>query len=167
MRRLAFSVLPLCLLLLLLLPAAAQAAPKPTFDQAMDQLIAQGYPQAADAHIAAMGTNPVLGFRWAGSWADDQSARYIAAKLRAAGLKNVHLERVPVDVFNFLSADVKVGNRTMIASSFGGIKPTTSKGVTAKVVYAHSGTKQDFDALQAAGVSVKGKLALIDADFST
>jgi hypothetical protein len=150
-----------------LLPSVAQAASQATFEQAIDQLIAQGYPQAADAHIAAMGTNPVLGFRWAGSWADDQSARYIAAELRAAGLKNVHLEPVPVDVFNFLWADVKVGGRSMIASSFGGIRPTTSKGVTAQVVYAHSGTKQDFDALQAAGVSVKGKLVLIDADFNS
>ena len=62
MRRLSFLLFSLSLLLVLLLPAAAQASAKPTFDQAIDQLIAQGYPQAADAHIAAMGTNPGSAF---------------------------------------------------------------------------------------------------------
>ena len=36
-----------------------------------------------------------------------------------------------------------------------------------QVVYAHDGTAQDFDALQAAGVDVKGKLVLLDADLWT
>ena len=96
MRRLALFVLPLCLLLLLLLPVAAQAAPKPTFDQAIDQLYAQGYPQAIDNHLFTMpGTNPQLGFSWAGTWADNAKAAYLADQMRAIGLQNVHLEPVP------------------------------------------------------------------------
>ena len=113
-----------------------------------------------------MGTNPVLGFRWAGTWSDDQAARYLAQEARKAGLKNVHLEPVPVDEFNFIWADVKVGDRQMIASSFAGIRPTSKRGLSGQVVYAKSGTRQDFDALKASGVSVKGKLVLIDADFT-
>jgi Peptidase family M28 len=168
MKRLCLLIVSLVLVLLLIPSLAlAKPAPPPTFDQAIDQLFAQGYPQNIDAKIAAMGTNPVLGFRWAGSRADNQAANYIAAQLRAAGLTNVHLEAVPTDVFNFLSASVTAGSRTMVASSFAGIRPTPPKGVTAQVVYAHSGTKQDFDALQAAGVSVAGKLVIIDADFNS
>ena len=162
MRRVAFFVLPLCLLLLLLAPAAAQAAPKRTFDQAIDRLIARGYPQSVDAHIAAMGTNPMLGFRWAGSTADNQSARYIAAQLRAAGLKNVHLEPVPVDVFDFRWADVKVGGRTMTASTAAGIPPTPRAGLSGRVVYVHDGTAADY-----AGLNVKGKLVLVDLDLDS
>ena len=48
--------------LLLLLPVAAQAA-TPTFDQTVNQLFRQGYPQRVDHHLANMaGTNPQLGF---------------------------------------------------------------------------------------------------------
>ena len=39
--------------------------------------------------------------------------------------------------------------------------------MTAQVVYAKAGTKQDFDALEAAGVDVTGKLVIIDADFTS
>ncbi len=156
-------LVPLCLVVLLLLPAVAQA--RPSFGQALDRLFAQGYPQTVDRHIASLGTNPILGFRWAGTSADNASALYVAQKLRGAGLKNVHLERVPVDVFDFKWASVSVGTHAMIASSFAGIRPTPAKGLTAQVVYAHDGTAQDFDALAAKGVSVKGKLVLVDANF--
>ena len=153
------------LAVLLLLPAAAQA--RPSFDKAIDQLFARGYPQAVDHYLYTMpGTNRALGFRWAGTAPDNASARYLARQMRAMGLKNVHLERVPVDVFDFKWADVKVGGQTFVASTFAGIRPTPSKGLTARVVYAHDGTAQDFDALQAAGVSVKGKLVLVDSNFN-
>ena len=42
------------------------------------------------------------------------------------GLKNVHLEAVPVDVFDFKSASVRVGGQTMVASTFAGIPPTSA-----------------------------------------
>jgi hypothetical protein len=81
------------------------------------------------------------------------------------GLKNVHLEPVPVDAFDFRSASVKVGFNSMVASTFAGVRPTSASGLTAPVVYAHDGTAQDFDALATAGVSVTGKLVLLDADL--
>ena len=50
----------------LLLPASALA--KPTFDHAINQLFARGYPQAVDNHLANMpGTNPKLGFDMTGT----------------------------------------------------------------------------------------------------
>lgn len=157
-------VLAMGVLALLLLPASAQA--RPNFDQAVNKLMRQGWPQAVDAHLANMpGTNPKLGFFLTGTWSDNARARYIAAEMRAIGLKNVHLAPVPVDAFDFKSASVSVGFNTMTASTFAGIRPTSAKGLTAQVVYAHDGTAQDFDALQTAGVSVKGKIVLLDADL--
>lgn len=165
MRRLPFFVLPLCLLLLLLLPAAALAAPKPTFDKAIDQLFAQGYPQGIDTRLISMpGTNPQWGFYWAGTCADNARAVYLAKEMRAIGLTNVHLDPVPVDVFNFKSASVADGASTFVASTFAGIRPTPRKGITGQVVYAHEGTAAAFNALAAAHVRVAGKIVLLDAD---
>jgi Iap family predicted aminopeptidase len=163
MKRLLLLLVSVLVLALLLVPTAAQA--KPSFDQALDQVFAQGYPQTVDSYVASLGTNPQLGFRWAGTSADNASARYLAEQMRAVGLTNVRLEPIPVDVFEFKSASVTVGERAMTASSFAGIPPTPSQGVGAQIVYAHDGTKHDFDALQAAGISVKGKLVLIDTNF--
>ena len=166
MRRLTFLLITACLLLLLL-PAMGQAKPCRTmsFDQAIDQLFARGYPQAINRHLVVMpGTNHRLGFSWAGTWADDAKARWLAGQMRAIGLKNVHLEPVPVDVFDFKSASVTIGHRRMVASTFAGIRPTPRRGLTAQVVYAHEGRAQDFDALDAAGIDVEGKLVLVDAD---
>jgi hypothetical protein len=159
------ALLVFAVLMLLCAPAAADARSRPSFDKAIDGLIAQGWPQRVNEHLAYMpGTNPQLGFYLAGSWSDNARARYIAKQMRAMGLKNVHLEAVPIDAFNFKSASVQVGRRTMIASTFAGISPTPAKGLTASVVWAHEGTAQDFDALATAGVDVQGKLVLVDTD---
>jgi hypothetical protein len=145
MKRLLFLLIPLCLLLLLL-PATAMAST--SFNHALDQLIAQGWPQRVDEHLAYMpGTNPQLGFYFGGTWSDDARARYIADQMRRIGLKNVHLEAVPVDTFDFESASVRVGAKNMIASTFAGVPPTPRSGLTAPVVWAHAGAAQDFDAL--------------------
>jgi hypothetical protein len=152
---------------LLLLPTVAMAA-TPTFDQAVNRLFAHSYPQTIDNHLANMpGTNPQLGFFLAGTWSDNARAVYIADQMRAMGLSNVHLEPVPIDAFTFKSASVAVGHNTMIASTFAGARPTPAKGLKAQVVYAHDGTAADFEALAKAGVDVKGKLVLLDADLWT
>ena len=155
MKRPLLLVLALCLLLLLI-PSAAQAAP--SYDQAVDQLFAQGYPQAAESYLLSLGTNPALGFRWAGTSAELAASAYLAKELKAAGLKNVRFEPVPIDVFEFKSASVQVGSRSMIASTFGGVRPTPSKGLTGEVVYVGSGTAAEY-----AGLDVEGKLVLVDS----
>ena len=90
----------------------------PPWDQALDGLFAAGYPQSLDAYLAGLGTNDELGFRLAGTSADTQAATYLADQLRAIGLRSVHLEPVPVDVFEFKSASVAAAGRTMVASNF-------------------------------------------------
>ena len=149
---------------LLAMPAAAQAA-RPTFSKAIDRAVARGWPQRVDEHLAFIpGSNRQLGMYYAGTTGDNARARYIAKVARSIGLVNVHLEPVPIDVFQFKSAGVQVGDRHMNASTFAGISPTPSKGLTAPIVYAHEGTAQDFAALATAGVDVRGKLVIIDAD---
>jgi Peptidase family M28 len=167
MKRLGFFVPLVGLLVLLLLPTAALATPTTAFNKSLNKVFAQGYPQAVDRHLSAMaGTNPQLGFSLAGTRPDNLKALYLAQQLRDLGLRNVHLEAVPVDVFTFKSATVTVGGRTMVASTFAGVTPTSATGLTASIVYAHDGMAADYDALATAGVSVQGKLVLVDADLS-
>ncbi|HJW75144.1 MAG TPA: M28 family peptidase, partial [Thermoleophilia bacterium] len=148
------------LLLLLLLPATAVAAPNATakFDRAIDRLVAKGYPQALEAYFTSLGTNPDLGFRWAGTSAERAVSMKVKKTLQACGLYGVNLERVPVDVFEFESASVTVGDRVMTASAFAGIPPTAPGGIEAEVVYVGSGSAAEFDA---AG-DVSGKLVICD-----
>jgi hypothetical protein len=163
--RLFWVALSLALLVALLLPAAALAVP--SFDQAVDKLVQKGYPQKIEDDLTSFGTNPDLGFAFAGSSSDDDAARYIARELRASGFVNVRLEPVPVDEWGFTHASVAYqttdGKVVLQASTFGGVAPTPLGGITASVVYVGAGTKADFDA---AG-PVAGKIVLIDALLGT
>src|SRR5512135_509738 len=128
------------------------------FDKAVDKLVAAGFPQGLEAYFCSLGTNPELGFRWAGTTAERAVGERVAAEMRTMGLSNVRLEPVPVDVFEFEKAGLTVGGRTLTASTIAGVPPTGPAGVTAPVVYVKSGTAADFDA---AG-DVAGKIVLVD-----
>jgi Iap family predicted aminopeptidase len=151
------------LLLAALLAPACSPAGRPSFDQAVDKLFAQGYPQALEAYFCSLGTNPALGFRWAGTSAERAVGDRVAAEMRAMGLSNVRLEPVPVDVFEFEEAALTVAGRRMTASTIAGVPPTPPGGVTAPIVYVKGGTAADFDA---AG-DVSGKLVLVDLKMSS
>jgi len=128
------------------------------FDQALEKLFAQGFPQALETYFCSLGTNSDLGFRWAGTSAERAVGERVAAEMRAMGLTNVRLEPVPVDVFEFEKASLTVGDRTMIASTIAGVPPSPAGGITGAVVYVKGGTAADFDA---AG-DVTGKLVVVD-----
>src|SRR5665647_455483 len=160
-RRRLFTTLVLVLLILLLAPAAVQAM---TYDHAVNQLIKQGWPQAIEKKLMTFHSSS-LGFRAAGTPADDAQARYIARVMKTIGLADVHLESVPIDEWNFKGASVTLpGGAPLIkstvyrASSFGGVVGTPAAGVTAPVVYVHGGSAAEF---KAAG-DVSGKIVLID-----
>ncbi len=133
------------------------------FDKAIDKLFAEGFPQELVKFFCALGTNPDLGFRWAGTTAERAVGDRVAAEMRAMGLSNVRLEPFPVDVFEFEKAGVTVGDRAMIASTIAGAPPTPDDGVTGPVVYVKGGTAADFDG---AG-DVAGKLVLVDTRMSS
>jgi Iap family predicted aminopeptidase len=154
MKRLTL-VLACAVALLLALPVAAQAL---TFNQAVDKLFKQGYPQRLEQTIVNFKSTP-LGFRWTGSPADNAAAQFIADEMTAAGLTNVKLEAVPVDAWTFEGASVAVGDKVMDASSYPGVPPTPDAGVTGEVVrIPGSGSAADFDK---AG-DISGKIALVN-----
>jgi hypothetical protein len=155
LRRLALLCLLVVCALALLAPGVAGATP--TYDQAVKQLIRDGYPQAIETYLNGLGANP-LGFRLAGTDAEQAASQYLAAEFKDMGLSNVRLEPVPVDAYELLGASVTVGGREMTASQFPGIPGTPLAGITGDVVYVHDGTAADFDA---AG-DVTGKVVLID-----
>ena len=158
-RRLARRALPIVLLTAL----ACGRARHPSFDQAIDALFAQGYPQALESYFCSLGTNPELGFRWAGTSAERAVSDRVAAEMKTMGLAGVRLEPVPVDVFAFEEASLTVGGRRMTASTFGGVPPAPAGGITAPIVYVKRGTAADFDA---AG-DVAGKIVLVDLRLSS
>ena len=161
-RRLPLLALLAVLCAALLAPAVANA--RPTYDQAVDRLFARGYPQALEDKLIAFGAaQSYLGLRSAGDPADNAAARYIACQLRAAGVRHVRLEPVPIDAWVFKSASVTVGDKTMRCSAFNAGGATPPGGITAPVVYVHGGTKADLDA---AG-DVAGKILLVDQMFSS
>ncbi|MFC1761308.1 M28 family peptidase [Planctomycetota bacterium] len=128
------------------------------FCQSLDELFAGGYPQQLMNYFCSLGTNPDLGFRWAGTTAEHATSERIEQEMRKMGLSNVRREPVPVDVFEFKKASVKVGSREMTCSSFTGVRPTTKSGITAPVVYAKGGSAADFDSVG----DVSGKIVLLD-----
>jgi hypothetical protein len=156
-RRTVFILAMTALAAALMLPAAATAAPS-TFDQAVNKLILQHYPQAAENYLDSLG-GTTLGFRLAGTPADNAAADYIQAQFQAMGLANVRQEGVPVDVWDMQGAWVRVNGRTMAASQFDGV-PGTNGPISAPVVYVGMGTLADY-----AGKDVSGKLVLVDLEL--
>jgi len=156
MRRFVIILLSMSLLLLLLVPATAVA--KPSFDKAIDKLIKHGYPQKIEDYLTSLGTNPEYGFRFGGSRSDDQAAFYLARQFKKLGFRNVRLEPVPLDEWNFKHASVTVGDVELPASTFGGVPPTPCGGITREVVYVGDGTAAAFGT-----TDVADKIVLIDA----
>jgi len=155
-RRVTGAIVLAVFVALLLTPATASAS---TYDEAVDRLFASGYPQTIETYLNSLGTSP-LGFRLGGTAADDQAARYIADKLRAAGYRNVRLEPVPVDEWAVRGASLTVAGREFTCSQFAGVPGTDADGVTAEIVYVGAGTATDYQ-----GVDVRGKIVLVDSSM--
>jgi len=157
-RRTVLIVALAVLALALILPAAAAAGGMLTYDQAIDYLYAKGYPNNIETYLDNLGTSP-LGYRLAGTPADNEAAYYLADKLSAMGLR-VTMERVPVDVWDVRGAGVTVGGNEFECSQFAGVPGTGEDGITADVVYVGSGLAADY-----AGIVVKGKIVVVDASM--
>ena len=136
MRHHTWLLLALALAALLLVPAAASAL---TYDQAVDQLLAEGYPQTSRRASPARAPRHRHGVRRSPS--DNARAEYLAKKLRGArfpgpprggaarcdgiqGRERHHLRR------------------TYVASTFGGVRATARRHHGA-LVYVGAGTATD------------------------
>ena len=100
MKRIVLPILIICLLALLA-PALASAM---TYDQAVDQLVADGCARDAEDYLTSLGTDPLLGFHLAGTWAEHDASYFVRDELQAMGLSDVRLEAVPVDAWDFKGA---------------------------------------------------------------
>jgi Iap family predicted aminopeptidase len=151
------TFLALTLLLLALVGCAhRREAATSRFDQAVDELIAQGYPEEVVSHLNSLGTSE-LGYRLGGTSAGNAGAEYLAEQMREMGLSNVRLEPVPLDAWEIKGASVSVDGRSMICSQFPGVPPTPTEGITAEVVYVKGGAAADYK-----GKNVEGKIVLVD-----
>jgi Iap family predicted aminopeptidase len=128
----------------------------PKFDSAIEDLIAQGFPQEIETHLNSLGTSE-LGYRLGGTSANNAGAEYLAERMREMGLSRVRLEPVPLDVWEVKGASVTVDGRTMTCSQFPAVPPTPTEGITAEVVYVEGGAAANYE-----GVDVEGKIVLVD-----
>jgi aminopeptidase YwaD len=126
------------------------------FDGAIEDLIAQGFPQEIETHLNSLGTSE-LGYRLGGTSSGNAGAEYLAERMREMGLRRVRLEPVPVDVWEVKGASVTVDGRSMTCSQFPAVPPTPAEGITAEVVYVEGGAAADYE-----GKSVEGKIVLVD-----
>ena len=159
------SIVLLVLASAVLIPAPA-AAPPVAGDLIAARLDAD-YMRGIIEDITAIGSSP-MGFRTAGTPEDLETATYVVDRMREIGLEDAGIERIPVDMWRFRGASLTVtaGDRTWTfdAASQGGVPPTPPAGRTGDVVYVGEGTAIEYEALEARGVSVAGKLALVDWD---
>ena len=171
---------------LVLLPAVALAQTGPTNFFGYKDFSAQakldaGFLTVPDARIAGEDLKALTAVpHVAGSKEDHDTAEYVAAKFKAAGLET---EIVPYVAWMNLPKEIRVQafsadgkllmtgptrehvsgdryeNDPRIVTPFNGSSP--SGDVTAEVVYANYGRPEDFAQLDKLGVSVKGKIVLV------
>ena len=165
-RRLAFILVLTVVAVALLVPAAFAAAPAHaagmlTYDQAVDQLYAKGYPQNVETYLDSLGTSP-LGFRLGGTNADDAAAKYIcnasssplwANEREARGRAGRRVGRARRQRHRRLE-------HVFTCSQFAGVPGTGGDGVTAEVVYVGNGLAADYE-----GVDVNGKIVVVDSSM--
>ena len=86
-------------------------------------------------------------------------ARYIAAQMRAMGLSDVAMERVPLDAWSFRGASVRANGQKYTASGFAGARGTVHARHPQGRLRGHG----HIDEFEAAG-DVRGKIVLVDFD---
>lgn len=106
-------------------------------------------------------TNPVLGYRTAGSAAELETGELLASEMRRIGLKDVHKDRIQLDSWEFSRAVMRFCDEEgkMYEFQLGAYQTDfhTNGFQTYEVVWAGKGTERDYDNLDAAG-----KLVLVE-----
>ena len=106
-------------------------------------------------------TNPVLGFRTAGSPAEIETGRMLAREMEAAGLKDIHMDELILDSWEFKRAVMRFADRDgqMREIQLGAYQTNfvTEGFQEFEVVDLGRGTAEDYE-----GRDVWGKLVLAD-----
>ncbi len=172
-----------------LLPAQTTAAPSTLFgfrDSAAELHWEQLFLKVPDAKLAGEHLKVLTAApHWASSPEDYATAQYVAAKFKAAGLQtdivpfkvmlnkpvSIHIEAFDADHHQLMAGptpehvDPKLfggdpfQDDPRILPAFNGSSP--SADITAPVVYANYGSREDFDRLAHLGIDVKGKIVLV------
>ena len=106
-------------------------------------------------------TNPLLGYRTAGSWAEIETGDMLKAEMEEIGLSEVRKDEITVDSWDFQKAELEFEDGDGITRKFQlGAYQTqfvTDGKEEMSLVYAGRGTEKDYE-----GLDVKGKLVLVD-----
>jgi hypothetical protein len=141
-------------------PAAASGFDPVGDVEDLNQAIDIDYLRHVTETVAGFGDTP-LGFRPGGSPANLQALEWIAAEMRAVGMRKVATLPVPIDRWVFGGANVEVdGGPTFEASSWGGVPGTPPDGIHAEVIDVGTGFASDYE-----GIDADGKIVLVDWRF--
>ncbi len=101
-----------------------------------------------------------LGFRTSGSDAENKAAEFIAEEMKKIGLKNVEMEPITVDKWQFNGASLTLKNSDLSLEPVSYmVNGTDEKGITAEIVDVGEGFASDYE-----GKDVEGKIVLCGVD---
>ena len=108
-------------------------------------------------------SNPVLGYRSAGSQAEHEAGELIFNIMKEAGFANVRKDRVDVDSWEFRRAVIKAcadGAERELQLGAYQTNFVTDGFESVQIVDAGKGTLEDYEELERLGISVEGKLVM-------
>ena len=110
-------------------------------------------------------SNPVLGYRSAGSQAEHEAGELIFERMKEAGFANVRKDKIDVDSWEFKRAVIKAGYGDVEREIQLGAYQTnfvTDGYESVQIVDAGKGTLEDYEELERLGISVEGKLVMAE-----
>ena len=110
-------------------------------------------------------SNPVLGYRSAGSEAEHKAGELILERMKEAGFSNVRKDRVDVDAWEFKRAVIKAcadGEERELQLGAYQTNYVTDGYESVQIVDAGKGTLEDYEELERLGISVEGKLVMAE-----
>lgn len=106
-------------------------------------------------------TNPVLGYRTAGSAAEIETGNMLAEEMKAVGLQDIHMDRIQVDSWEFKKAVMRFADDTGKEYEFQlGAYQTNfvTRGFEPyELIYLGKGTEKDYE-----GREVSGRLVMVE-----
>lgn len=110
-------------------------------------------------------SNPVLGYRSAGSEAEHEAGELIFERMKEAGFANVRKDKIDVDSWEFKRAVIKAGacgaERELQLGAYQ-TNFVTEGYESVQIVDAGKGTLEDYEELEHLGISVEGKLVMAE-----
>ena len=92
-----------------------------------------------------------LGFRCAGSTGEKKCADRLEQEMRDIGLKEVTVDTYPVDAWEFTSASLTLGEKTVQLGAFCGSVGTPKEGIKAELIDIKEATHKDYEGLEVSG----------------